>query len=384
MVKKTIKFIYGVLLYSFIWIYILFAKYILRKKFPKNIWIVGELPDMARDNGIAFYDYCMRHNKKNVFYIMKTTSSDYNNIVYKDNVIKYNSFRHHLYYLLCSQLITCFEGSLCISYKLEKIMHKMKITKFKETFLQHGITKDYVLSLTNKFYQPDAFITATNQEYDYIVKKFGHPKDVIKLTGMGRYDLLMNKSNKEHKKILIMPTWRRWIHNDFENTNFYKTYDSMLRKLDSLNLDIEINFYLHNNFQKYSDLFNHYKNINVLKSTNKKINDLFMECDLLITDYSSVAFDVAYLNKPIIYYQFDHDELFTKHYNEGYYNYETDGFGPVVYNESELFNKLNVFINNDFKNLDKYKRIIKNTFCFNDKNNCERIYKVIKEMDSEK
>ncbi|BEJ86313.1 hypothetical protein B10525_14460 [Campylobacter jejuni] len=33
----------------------------------------------------------------------------------------------------------------------------------------------------------------------------------------------------------------------------------------------------------------------------------------MITDYSSVAFEMAVLKKPVIYYQFDKDEFFAKH-----------------------------------------------------------------------
>ena len=262
-------------------------------------------------------------------------------------------------------------------------MHKLKITKFKETFLQHGITKDYIKSLTRECYRPDAFITATNQEYKYIIEKFGHPEHVVKLTGMARYDLLEDRSIKDKKKILIMPTWRRWIHDDFENTDFFKTYDSLLKKLDNLDSNFEIEFYLHNNFQKYSKCFSNYKNVRIVKSSEKRINELFMECNLLITDYSSVAFDVAYLNKPIIYYQFDHKQLFESHYNEGYFSYEKDGFGPVVYRENDLLKELNIYIENDFANLKKYRKRIDNTFYFKDQKNCERIYRAIEEMDSE-
>ena len=38
--------------------------------------------------------------------------------------------------------------------------------------------------------------------------------------------------------------------------------------------------------------------------------DIFAQTDLMITDYSSVAFDFAYLRKPIVYSQFDRDSFF--------------------------------------------------------------------------
>ena len=54
----------------------------------------------------------------------------------------------------------------------------------------------------------------------------------------------------------------------------------------------------------------------------------------MITDYSSVAFDFAYMRKPIIYYQFD-KEMFEAEYGGSYFDHERDGFGPVVSKKEE-------------------------------------------------
>ena len=49
----------------------------------------------------------------------------------------------------------------------------------------------------------------------------------------------------------------------------------------------------------------------------------------MLTDYSSVAFDFAYLRKPIVYAHFDKEAFFSgEHsYTAGYFDYERDGFG---------------------------------------------------------
>lgn len=39
-------------------------------------------------------------------------------------------------------------------------------------------------------------------------------------------------------------------------------------------------------------------------------SEMINECDLLVTDYSSFAVDVAYMYKPVVYYQFDEEEFF--------------------------------------------------------------------------
>jgi len=57
-----------------------------------------------------------------------------------------------------------------------------------------------------------------------------------------------------------------------------------------------------------------------------------MSSSLLITDYSNLFFDFAYLKKPIIYTQFDYEEYRKTQYKKGYFDYTIHGFGPVCYN----------------------------------------------------
>ena len=94
----------------------------------------------------------------------------------------------------------------------------------------------------------------------------------------------------------------------------------------------------------------------------------------MITDYSSVAFDFAYLKKPVIYYQNSDDY----HYKEGYFNFETMGFGEVVSNENELINKIEEYIVTESVMEDKYQDRVNKFFSYHDKENCKRVYSWIK------
>ncbi|EAV9741870.1 capsular biosynthesis protein, partial [Campylobacter coli] len=112
---------------------------------------------------------------------------------------------------------------------------------------------------------------------------------------------------------------------------------------------------------------------------NESLQELFCNSSLMITDYSSVAFEMAYLNKPVIYYQFDHEEFFNSHtYQKGYFDYKKDGFGPVVEDEESLLKELENLLQNDCNPFGIYKDNIDSTFAFKDGKCCERIYKVIK------
>ena len=52
---------------------------------------------------------------------------------------------------------------------------------------------------------------------------------------------------------------------------------------------------------------------------------------LVVTDYSLLSFDFAYLRRPVIYCRFDAEKLKPgeKKTDPSYFDYEEDGFGPV-------------------------------------------------------
>ncbi|EGK8024761.1 capsular biosynthesis protein, partial [Campylobacter lari] len=91
---------------------------------------------------------------------------------------------------------------------------------------------------------------------------------------------------------------------------------------------------------------------------------------------------MAYLKKPVIYYQFDKKDFFCNHYKHGYFNYKDNGFGPIVEEEEKLLVFLKVFLKNGCKLSHKYLNRISNTFPYFDNHNCHRIYNVI--LSSEK
>ena len=85
-------------------------------------------------------------------------------------------------------------------------------------------------------------------------------------------------------------------------------------------------------------------------------------------------FDVAYLKKPTIFYQFDKDMYFTKHYRPGYFSYEEDGFGEVITEDKKVIDKILYYFINNFEFEEKYINNIEYTFKYIDKNNSKRVF----------
>ena len=88
---------------------------------------------------------------------------------------------------------------------------------------------------------------------------------------------------------------------------------------------------------------------NKLFSVGKKCNYQYniIKSSLLITDYSSVFFDYGYLKKPIIYAHFDYGEYRNNHFEKGYFDYISDGFGPVCQDINCVVNEIIYEIENN-------------------------------------
>ena len=125
--------------------------------------------------------------------------------------------------------------------------------------------------------------------------------------------------------------------------------------------------------ERFVDLFDIPDEIYV--ALDESYQDLLNDSSVLITDYSSVFFDFAYLKKPVIYYHPENDQY---HYEKSYFDYNTMGFGDIVKTESDLIDKLDDYIKNDCEMEDEYKKRVDEFFTYTDKNNSKRVYDWIK------
>ncbi|EJY8341824.1 CDP-glycerol glycerophosphotransferase family protein, partial [Cronobacter sakazakii] len=219
-------------------------------------------------------------------------------------------------------------------------------------------------------------------------------------TGFPRHDRLIKSNNVAERLIVIMPTWRQTIvgkvlgngdereinplfmHSEFA-TRWKSVLHSPLLEKCAKQYNYRVAFFPHFNILPYLNNFDVPEYIEVLTHVTGSIQEVFSRAALMITDYSSVAFEMAVQNKQIIYYQFDAREFFAGHvYTKGYFDYRKHGFGPVVETEKELFKELNTLLKNDAVPSAKILKRINDTFPFRDGLNCERTYQAIASLDA--
>lgn len=369
--------------------------HLIRPFAPKNIWLIADKADRADDNGEAFFMYCTQLKGKAkcrpVFAIDKE-SPDYKRLKKYGKVIPYMSRKHKLCHVFAAHTISGYSHQEISSPFLTNTEYYSDLLQNnKIVFLQHGITKDDVSdSLNRNRTNFELFVTSAQAEYDSILKyNYGYNEDNVILTGMPRYDRLYNN---DQKKITIMPTWRRNLFSTynpttsiwsllpgFEKSQFYCFYCSLLSSERLISaakeMGYSIQLLMHPTLFPYLDKFEIDSSVKLLKS-NVVYRDVFAESSLIVTDYSSVAFDMAYLRKPVLYAHFDGN-----HYAEGYFDYERDGFGEVEHDLDGTIDRIIEYMKNDCRLKNEYRNRIDKFFLYDDKNNCQRVYEKIIELD---
>ena len=360
--------------------------YVLAYPFIKkrDIWLFNDRLSIADDNAICLYDYAIKKDDGiNNYFIISGQSEDYTYLKKKyPNIVKFGSLKHKLLYLFADKLVYSFvnedySNPFHIRDNLEYKKLYSGLFSFKRYFLQHGVSLgDYSNSI--KKYNMNLSLIDTSsiiEAESYKTSSYGFKEEIIQILGLPRYDKLDKSLTK--KQIIFMPTWRSYLNHDeslFKYSKFYKTVSDLLnnQKLHKLLEEngYEFVFKPHPELYKYLDYFS-LENVILSDESYQK---LFNESSILITDYSSVAFDFAYLKKPVIYYQNSDDY----HYKEGYFNFETMGFGEVVSNENELINKIEEYIVTESVMEDKYQDRVNKFFSYHDKENCKRVYSWIK------
>lgn len=368
---KQIKFIPWIFLFKF-----------LGRCIKKKYWVIFERGVDARDNGYFFYKYVKEnHPEQKIYYIIDKNSADYYKVA--EDAVVYGSIKNYWVIATGEKLISTHYGT-GIPYMNKKTFDLCGLGK-RYYFLQHGVIKDKLPELFGNEMSVRLFICGAAPEYKYVKDTFGHPEGVVRYTGLARYDSLHDFKVKN--QILLMPTWRRKLlhkENITESVYFHQWQQLLLdeRLGEFLHKNnIQLIFYPHFEIQKHIHCFRtESPHITIADFANYDVQTLLKESKLLVTDYSSVYFDFAYMHKPVIYFQFDREEFFESHYQKGYFDYDTMGFGDVCFDVENVVDSIVECTQNYFTPNEQYIDRIEGFFTLNDTKNCERIYKSVIEL----
>lgn len=364
----------------------------------KPIWLVSDRIDKADDNGEAFFTYLSskQGQKPDVYFVISGESPDYERLKKVGKVIDRDS-KEYLKLFLKADVIVSAHAEVYITnpYDIQYSRAFRDLIRSKPfVFLQHGVIQNDLTGWLNKYNKNlSMFVTTTRPEYQSILNgNYFYTEREVVMTGLPRHDRLQNNPKKI---ISIMPTWRsslvsaidgetgqRTLMPGFKESIFYKMYNALFSDEDFLSKVEELGFrvqvLMHPNMDVTISEFEISDKIKMLKY-GTPYREIFTESDMIITDYSSVAFDFAYLRKPVIYYQPDREEFFSGSHTvaKGYFDYDRDGFGEVCKDAQILKDTILSYLEDRCMLKEMYKERINNTFPYADKNNCERVYQRI-------
>lgn len=284
----------------------------------------------ADDNAEHLYSYFIENypDFKNAYFALHRNSKDWDRLRLKGFKLLelWSKEFYEKFYL----------SDVFISSQIYNIEYKGKnLSNSRFVYLQHGVMlndmKDWIVS---KYC--DLFIATGEMEEKYL-KQFNLIETIN--TGLPRFESLQKKSNS--KKILFMPTWRFELNkiNDlkFIKSEYFKALNNLINNrvlLDYLEKkDLELIVKLHPNIIKRKHLFNI---SNRVRLSDDSYSKLISDSKFVLTDYSSVVIDAAFIDIPIGYYQFDKDSFFENQPYNRRVDFEVDGLGVVFYSEDEI------------------------------------------------
>lgn len=264
---------------------------------------------------------------------------------YRSNIIYKYTFKHYLYFFKSKTFIGTEALAHAIDLKTFNLLALAKIgsKNINYVFLQHGVM--YMVSLNSesrsmfkrkKLNGKYRVVVSSEAEAEHFTTLGRHKPSDLYISGLPKFD--RNTRNENADKIVIMPTWRPWEINEsrssFTDTKYFKM---IMRIYNAIPTDL---------LDKVS-ILPHPLIVNELKKISADISDkiyigaryddVLKDTAVLITDYSSIAYDAFYRGARVVFYWEEKDYCMSQYgpstklmLNEG------NVYGDYVYSADEL------------------------------------------------
>lgn len=362
----------------------------------KRIWMFYDKIYKGGDSSEYLYKYA-KHRQDGIkkYYLLDKNVVDYKRLKkegYKP--LKRGSILHRLVFLNADMMIVSNSTVFAFNdFYMKNSRYIRGITDFHVVCVQHGLSVQKIALAQQRLRDNTRlYFCASKYEIENLSKPVYNYEgyDALKLTGVPRYDGLVNR---DRKQILISPTWRmqsamlvsknegvaRDYNPNFKETDYYKVYNSLINDERLIQAaqkyGYKIAYVLHPIVSPQANDFDQNPYVEIIPSTGEmSYEKLFCESSLMVTDYSGVQFDFAYLRKPLVYH---HHRDLEAHYEEGTFHYDTMAFGEITHDNDELIELLIDYMEHGCVMKDEFRKRADDFFAFNDHNNCQRIYDIM-------
>lgn len=308
------------------------------------------------------------------------------------NLIVFRSWKHKILYLKASKVITAFiEKVNYLPYFDDVYKYYIDLFKGDVIYLQHGVLHAH-LPWKYSYERLDirSEVISTNYEVENFTENYCFPDSALIKSKMPRYDFIDCDATPADNRILLAPSWRKYLiklrgdgtwvptREKFLESEFYIETQKFLESKELCDLleknDWYLDFKLHPIFAVYNDCFK-VDNPRICIPSKTEPSDY----KIVITDYSSFVFDFVYLKRVVVYFMPDYAQ-----FKAGFNDYKEldipleEGFGELTKTADELVLALGKIIKNDGKALPPFAEKTDGFFLNQDKNSRATIYKHLK------
>ncbi|MFR5876076.1 MAG: CDP-glycerol glycerophosphotransferase family protein [Eubacterium sp.] len=305
---------------------------------------------------------------------------------YKEHIVYKYSLKHYLYFFKAKTFIGTEQPVHAIDLKTFNVLALKKISdkNMNYVFLQHGVM--YMVSLDSEsrhmFKRKNLngkyrVVVSSQAEADHFTQLGKHYPEDLYITGLPKFD--RNELSSDADKIVIMPTWRPWEIN-MDRDNFIETpyFKMVVRIYNSVPDNLKEKVIILPHPLIANELKHLPESISDKIVINARYDDILKQSRILITDYSSIAYDAFYRGVRVIFYWEEKDFCMSQYgartklmLNEenvyGDYFYSTDGLSESI--------EKNYYEPQTEKYKQRYSKIVK----FRDGRNTERLINALKD-----
>jgi glycosyltransferase involved in cell wall biosynthesis len=373
------------------------------RRYFRDAWVLIDRVFNADDSAEHLFRHLSANRPDvNAWFVIESGTPDHKRLR-RDGyrrVVAHGSFVWKLLMLNCTELISSHIDDAVVR---PAAIRALAEPGWRIVFLQHGVMKDDLSTWLNRK-NIDLLVTSTRAEMHSVVDDhttYRYTTKEVKLTGLPRFDRILEAGQRfppdQRDLILIAPTWRQWLSSsepvvtgrhrvteDFRTSQFATEWTSVINSPQVKELaertGLQVALLLHPNFQGTARL-DTMPHVRTLEFEGQNVQEIFARARVLVTDYSSMFFNAAYIERPIVYFQFDRDRVNAGWHlgRHGYFDYERDGYGPVTFTAGEAVAALTKTVEAGPEPDPVYLQRIQESFPERDGRCCERVVDAILE-----
>ena len=298
----------------------------------RGAWVLMDQIREAGDNGEHLFEHLRRNRPDvNAWFVIKRGTPDWDRLrrIDEARVVAHGSFRWKVLMRRCAWLLASHANAAITAPR--GLAGVVTTPGWRFGDLGHGVIKDDLSAQMNRIDIDLLAVSTAAEEASIVADGTGYclTGKEVRLTGLARFDRLLATGGAvpegERDLVIVAPTWRSWLlvpagharQRDVLEAVWHSDWlASWTRLLADPGLaaavaarGLRVGLLPHPVMAPALRALELPPGVEWLSSAGNDVERHCGRCALLVTDYSSLAFDTALLDRPVVYYQFDRERV---------------------------------------------------------------------------